>query len=780
MSITDTVVTFAGEHPILIGLAIACSAFLEAIPFVGSLFPGSTTVLLLSGAVGAAGGPVWPLVVWGCGGGFVGDIFAYWVGRRYGLTLREIWPFATRPALWESVAEIFQRHGGKSVVISRFLPGVRAVTPIAAGALHMAPAFFVVTSIVAALAWALVYVVPAAVLGQLLSTAGQISARLVGAVLTIVIALALAVWLARFAAAVAGPRIYRRYRNMISRMERSSNPLARRIGGLLDPALATIGAHLLWGTVLLVSAIGLFGIVQGILASTELVDIDSSIRTFARSLRSAPVDAVMVTITAFGESWVIAISASLLVFALLVGGARLNAAIVASVVAATFVFVPTIAAVLRKEYPVSEIHPTLLTASFPSSHATLVTLFCGIAAALATPALGAVGRTAVWSLALAVATLVGLSQIYLDALWPSDVAGGLLLGLALTAVFAIIRTGFEAEIGKTLRYPFLACLALLIVGGARAALYHDVEVARYAPRVEHIAFAEAHWLADGWREVPFRRQDMLGESEETISLQIAADPTVLETVLGDSGWSPASPLAWRDLFLFLSPTTPLAMLPPLPLMEGGRLPSATFVHPGPHESHRLVIRLWTTDYSVSFDDRVRPIFIGSVTGEEIKRPYDALTMLDTLPSGKASELLFGDIMRHAGTRLSVVKRRGPAGPVLLIAPYRGPAAVGTIPFRSELALIRENRAKRFGSKGNGDSSAGRKRFPIESIDKQIGRPERALHPGDDEIDDGAINGELAVGKKLGEDAPQQIVVGLGKLNPMDGAQSRNEIGERKR
>lgn len=769
MSITDTVITFAGEHPILIGLAIALSAFLEAIPLVGSLFPGSTTVMVLSGAVGAAGGPVWPLIAWGGGGGFVGDILAYWVGRRYGLTLREIWPFATRPGLWESVADVFQRHGGKSVVISRFLPGARAVTPIAAGALHMRVSFFLLTSIVAALAWALVYVVPAAILGQLLSTAGRISARLVGAVLIVIVALALAVWMARFAAAVAGPRIYRRYRNLIGRMERSTSPSARRIGSLLDPALATIGAHLLWGAVLLVSAIGLFGIVQGVLAAAELVDVDSSIRTFARSLRSAPVDTVMVAISAFGEDWVIAISAALLVAALFIGRARSTAMIVAIVFAATFVFVPAISALLRKEYPVADIHPALLAASFPSSHATLVTLFCGVAAALATPALGGLGRTIAWSLALAVATLVGLSQIYLDALWPSDVAGGLLLGLALTAVFAIVRTGFESELGKTLRYPLLACLAFIAVGGVRAAYFYDIDIARYAPRTEITAFAEAYWFADGWRDVPFRRLDFLGESEETISLQVATDPAALGNVLHAAGWRPATPFTLRDLFLFLSPATPLAMLPPLPLMEGGRLPSATFVHPGPTAGHRLVLRLWTTDFSVNFRDRTRQIFIGSVTGEQIVRPYDALTMLDTQPSFGADENLLSDIARHAGTRLSVLKRSGPAGPVLLIAPYLGPAAVGSISVRPSLAILLKNRAQRLGNERDGDGTAGRQRLLVEPLDDQVGRPQGTLHPSDDEIDDSPIDGELTVGEKLGEDAPQKIVIRFGKLDPIGSA-----------
>lgn len=671
MTITETIITFAGQYPVLIGVLIFLAAFLESIPLLGSLFPGSAAVLLLSGAVGAAGGPIWPLIAWGIGGGFAGDVLAYWIGRRYGLTLREVWPFTTRPALWEYASRFLHRHGGKSVILSRFIPGARAVTPVAAGALGMKAPFFVITSIVAALAWAMVYVVPAAILGQLLSTAGHISARLFGAALTIIIALALVIWLARFAAGVAGPRIYRFYRQWISRMERSSNPYARQIGGLLDPALATIGPHLLWGTVLLVSAIGLFGIVEGFIASTELVDIDGSIRSFARSLRSAPIDSIMLTVTAFGEGWVIAISAALVVAVLLIGRAQLTAAIVASVFVATFVFVPTMNSLLGQSFPVGDVHPALSATGFPSSHATLVTLFCGIVAALATPTLGAFGRTIAWSLAVAVATLVGISRIYLDALWPSDVAGGLLLGLALTAIFAMIRTGFEAEIGKSLRYPILACIVFVAVGGVRAATYEDADLAIYAPRAEIVTFDEKQWLADAWRKIPIRRADLLGDFEEAISFQVAADPAALEAALAKSGWKPVPPFQLRDLFLFLSPTTPLGMLPPLPLMESGRLPSQTFTRAGASPRQRQVIRLWPTDFAIHSNQLVHPLFVGSISGEQVMRPFEALTVLDTLPPGEDIQAFLNSIIRHATPQLSVFERRGAAGPVLLVAPHRG-------------------------------------------------------------------------------------------------------------
>jgi membrane protein DedA with SNARE-associated domain/membrane-associated phospholipid phosphatase len=770
MSITDTIITFASDHPYLIGLLILVSAFLEAIPFVGSLFPGSATVMVLSGAVGASGGALWPLVAWGGAGGFIGDILGYWIGRRYGVSLREVWPFATRPALWEGVARVLNAHGGKSVVVSRFLPGARAVTPIAAGALGMRIPFFVTTSVIAALAWALVYVVPAAVLGQLLSTAGQISARLVGAVLTIIIALMLVIWLARFAATVMGPRIYRRYREAISRMENSSSPLARRIGALLDPALAAIGPHLLWGTVLLVSAIGLFGIIANILASTDLLNIDDSIRAFASSLRSTPIDFVMVTVTAFGEGWVIAISAAILALMLLIGRARRTAAIVGSVFAATFVFLPIVNALMRKEYPVNEIHPGLLSASFPSSHATLITLFCGVLAALATPALGSVGRMVAWSLAVGAATLVGISRIYLDALWPSDVAGGLLLGLALTAVFAMIRTGFESELGKSLRYPLLACLVFLIVGGGRALTYQERDIAHYAPRREAAALAEAHWLSQAWQQIPQRRLDLLGKSEETISLQVAADPRAFAAILTDAGWKPAPRFQPRDLFLFFSPTTPLDFLPPLPLMESGRLPAMTFVRAGRTPDRREVIRLWPTNFAVRSSEREWPLLVGAIADEKILRPYDALTTLDTVPlEGNQAEIL-NEIVRRAGPQVSVFERRGPRGPVLLIAPYRAATAVGSILVRQEIALRVEERGKLFTGKARRDGPALSEGFAVEPVDDQVCCFERAFHPIDDKSDNDGIDNQLPVGKQLHQNAAKKIVVGLGEFDEVSGAQ----------
>ena len=670
MSMTDTVIAFTGQNPALVGFAVFVAAFIEAIPFFGSLFPGSATVLILSGAVGAAGGPVMPIVIWGSLGGFLGDAAGFWIGRRYGLRLRDIWPFSNRPALWDQVAGFLHRHAGKSVILSRFLPGVRAITPIAAGALGINGPVFYVWSVLAAIAWASVYVVPAAIAGQLLSSIGQISSRLVWAALIVVVTLGVAIWLASVAANFIGPRIFRAYRFRILKLYRSRNPLARRTAALLDPTIATIGQHLLWGLMLLASTIGLYGILQSLLASAQIVDIDSSIRTFTRSLRSAPIDQIMVPITAFGDGWVIAISVVLLCLALLVGRAFRTAAIVASVFAATFALLPIINTLLQQDYPVTDIHPSFLTTSFPSSHATLVTLFCASVAALATPPLGVAGRMIAWSFALAVATLVGISRIYLDTQWASDVAGGLLLGVALAAIFAMIRTGFEAELGRSLRYPILACLIFFAVGGVKAVTSYESDLVAYTPRPVTRTLIDDYWLSEIWRELPSRRLDMLGSFEEMISLQVALTPAEMTDLLKGAGWRPAPEFHFRDMLLFLSAARSLDDLPPLPLMESGHLPAASFVRDGPAPESRQVIRFWPTDIVVQSGDHVGPLMIGSVTEERIKRPYGAMTTLEVEAVPADMRSVLQEIASRSGDSVRIFEREGKAGQLLLIAPRK--------------------------------------------------------------------------------------------------------------
>lgn len=79
--------------------------------------------------------------------------------------------------------------------------------------------------------------------------------------------------------------------------------------------------------------------------------------------------------------------------------------------------------------------------SYPSGHAAMATVAYGFSALLLIPRLRTtIGRVAVLSAAITLVLLVGLSRVYLGVHYPSDVVGGILLGLAwIFAWFGLLQ-----------------------------------------------------------------------------------------------------------------------------------------------------------------------------------------------------------------------------------------------------------------------------------------------------------------------------------------------------
>lgn len=76
---------------------------------------------------------------------------------------------------------------------------------------------------------------------------------------------------------------------------------------------------------------------------------------------------------------------------------------------------------------------------FPSGHATAAAAFCGAVLYLS-GSLPPATRRLVRALAFTGVILVGLARVILRAHWPSDVLGGITLGLALATVAAIVSS----------------------------------------------------------------------------------------------------------------------------------------------------------------------------------------------------------------------------------------------------------------------------------------------------------------------------------------------------
>lgn len=135
---------------------VAALAFLETAALIGLVAPGELTVVI--GGVAAAQGGVDViaifLVAWAAA--TAGDLVSYALGRRLGRPFLE--RHGPRLGIGEPViarAEaLFERHGGKLIVVGRFVGVVRALAPFLAGVSRMSPLRFAAFDAVGAGLWA--------------------------------------------------------------------------------------------------------------------------------------------------------------------------------------------------------------------------------------------------------------------------------------------------------------------------------------------------------------------------------------------------------------------------------------------------------------------------------------------------------------------------------------------------------------------------------------------------------------------------------------------------
>ena len=137
-------------------LLVGALAFLESAAFVGLFAPGELAVIL-GGIVAGRGDielPLLILVVWVCA--VAGDLAGYVFGRRVGRSwaLHHGAPFGVTEERLARAEGYFAVHGGKTIVIGRFVGLVRALTPFIAGTSRMPLRRFLLADVIGAGLWA--------------------------------------------------------------------------------------------------------------------------------------------------------------------------------------------------------------------------------------------------------------------------------------------------------------------------------------------------------------------------------------------------------------------------------------------------------------------------------------------------------------------------------------------------------------------------------------------------------------------------------------------------
>jgi undecaprenyl-diphosphatase len=438
---------------------VGVMAFLETGAFVGLIAPGEFTVII-GGVIAGQGtisvilllGIVWASCV-------LGDTASFFIGRRLGRSFLERHGprFKITHQRLGQVDEYFAKHGGKTILIGRFIGIVRAVAPFVAGSSGLPYGRFLPYSIIGTGLWGSFYTLLGYFFYQSFDKVAGYAGRATFVFAALVATIAGIVWTYR---RLRVPENRERLMAWFDRQGR--RPLLRPVAAVVRPLwrhavvplynLLVPRVRFLWQrltpgelgleltTAAAVAGVGLYVFVAQTVAVTNdpgPTALDSRVLTWVDDLHMDLGVDIAKVVTAFGSLPVT--GALVLIGAVLLAIRRRPVELIVLVLSALAIYaaVHIAKAAVDRPRPPRPLAGASLSA-FPSGHAAYSTVYVAMAVILSRVLEGLVSRAALVIVAVLGAGAIGVSRAYLRVHWWSDVLGGWALGAAIFGTFTVI------------------------------------------------------------------------------------------------------------------------------------------------------------------------------------------------------------------------------------------------------------------------------------------------------------------------------------------------------
>jgi membrane-associated protein len=166
--------TLLDQFGVYVYIALFLIVFAETGLAVGFFLPGDS-LLFVAGLMAATYPDKLNVVVLLVSlflAGVLGDAVGYYTGKKTGKTIfNRPKSFIFRPEYLEKAHKFYEKHGGKTIIIARFVPIVRTFAPIVAGAADMSYRKFVVFNVVGGFLWVFSMILSGYFLGGLIEKA---------------------------------------------------------------------------------------------------------------------------------------------------------------------------------------------------------------------------------------------------------------------------------------------------------------------------------------------------------------------------------------------------------------------------------------------------------------------------------------------------------------------------------------------------------------------------------------------------------------------------------
>lgn len=600
-------------------------AMMESFAIIGSIIPGSVTMTAIGILAGSGILRIDLTLLAATLGAIAGDGVSYLLGFFYSERLRSLWPFSRYPTLLAYGLAYFEKHGGKSVLIGRFVGPLRSIIPVIAGMMHMPQWRFFITNILSGIGWALLYVTPGILIG---AASHELSPERATRLILLILFILIGLWIASLGIKSVLSRTLNWLQSLFHRTWSMAltKPYFHRLVRCVTPNdekdhASTANLCLL---LVLSTSIFLFLLYLQLYGQTLILDFNEPIHLFLQSVRTRAFDlffaisAQLVSPISFMSLFV-----SMCFYMIYKQDIKgLFQWLGLGAFSALFLFytqqhVPSFG-------PSGILEPKPEHA-FPSTelfYSTSYFLSLILHSRHTFPSLG----RALFSFILFFSLILGiLSILYLGDNWCDNSIAALFSGSSFALSYWLIyrkthpreRIAFPSWVGICI----LACATTL-----SCFLNLNPVLLSHATYFKQHVLSESIWWNQERPILPLHSKNRLGQFNNTFNVQYVGELDTLQSALILAGWKKKQDSLFRAVLKKVDGKHP-APIPLFPTLYLNKKPKLTLVYQSEPNMPLIQLQLWRSNYYL--DSLNQPIWLGSVQTLPLSKNHYPYTSQDT-------------------------------------------------------------------------------------------------------------------------------------------------------
>ena len=642
-------------HPHWALLATFFISFSESLAFIGSIIPGTVTMTAIGILAGSGMMRVDLTLLAATLGAIAGDSASYGIGYVFSDRLVSMWPFRSYPKWLHYGQDYFEHHGGKSVLIGRFIGPLRSIIPIIAGMMQMNRWHFLMANVASAIGWAFLYVMPGVLIGAASNELSAQSASMLFVVILCALGLVWALTLGiKWIFIHVNQWLHKHLNSYWSELIRS-----RTLGQLaryLTPPnevdhYATATMILIFVLLSLLMPLFFYSYTH----SSWAMEVNRAVQQFCLSIRTHDFDAFFIVARLdINYLSLITFSIAIIFYAIYHHDWRLLKFWL-SLLLTSVLIVVLMSNTMTSPLPLYQMS-NLPFFAYPTRGLTFATssygFFVFYMAAFYKQTFSVILR----SLLLVILFFAGIALVYLGEDWLMNVLFAYKIGFT-NALFHWILYRRRSKPHYRSYLPITLSIVLLFIATALSSLlFYSAISEKQTPQTQQFDIQYHAWWNQQRSFLPLYSVNRFGKEAGIMNIQFVGSMQSLQKTLEKAGWKKQLDSFFLSLLLRLDHQNTTTELPLVAQLYMNQKPFLMMTNNSSSEDNGLIIRFWRSNYHVH--NKNKTIWVGSIQTQKnnpLKHPSDLINLLSsTLKQYKTKTIIINPRKIRPATATSTI------------------------------------------------------------------------------------------------------------------------------